>query len=867
MKTNEIRKRYLEFFKNKGHDVQGSSSLIPKNDPSLLLVGAGMAPLKDYFTGKLKRENPRLATHQKCIRTDDVENVGRTARHHTFFEMLGNFSFGDYFKEEAITWAWEFLTKELQLDPERLWPSVYIEDDEAYDLWRDVIKVPEERIVRLGKEDNFWEVGIGPCGPCSEIYVDQGEKFGCDSPQCKPGCDCDRYIEVWNLVFTQLDKDKDGNYHPLTNKNIDTGMGLERIAAVMQGVANNFEIDIIFPIIKEVEHLSGKKYGVNPKTDMSMKVIADHVRATVFMVSDGVLPGNEGRGYVLRRLLRRAVRHGMLLGIKEQFMYKLVDTVVELMGDTYQEVELKREYVVKIITIEEEKFSQTLDSGLLLLENELQKLEPGAVLPGITAFKLYDTYGFPLDLTKEILQEKSFGIDEEGYKTELEVQRNRARNARGDVEAMGSQEILILNSLEKSQFVGYTKLVDQGDIISILVNNEEVDMVEPKTDASLILENSVFYPQGGGQLGDKGRIITDSGTFVVQDTQKVGSYILLKGKVSEGRIQSGQKSEMIVDKGIRNSTQYNHTATHILHKVLREVLGTHVEQAGSEVGPDRLRFDFSHYDSCTKDELSLIQQKVNEIIARALPVQTDETDIETAREKGAMALFGERYEKKVRVVSVGDYSMELCGGTHTGNTSEIRYFSILSEGGIGSGLRRIEAVTGEKALELLEGLQRDLGYVSDVLKCQTNEVVQKAEALMQKLKEQDKELNLYRQKMAGSQKDEILANKKDIGELEVYVSAVNVSDANSLRDLADSVVENKDIALVVLGAVIGDKVNFVAKTTEKGVKMGVHCGKIIKEVAQTAGGGGGGRPDMAQAGGKLPEKIDEALGKVLQLLQ
>ena len=867
MKTNEIRKRYLEFFKNKGHDVQGSSSLIPKNDPSLLLVGAGMAPLKDYFTGKLKRENPRLATHQKCIRTDDVENVGRTARHHTFFEMLGNFSFGDYFKEEAITWAWEFLTKELQLDPERLWPSVYIEDDEAYDLWRDVIKVPEERIVRLGKEDNFWEVGIGPCGPCSEIYVDQGEKFGCDSPQCKPGCDCDRYIEVWNLVFTQLDKDKEGNYHPLTNKNIDTGMGLERIAAVMQGVANNFEIDIIFPIIKEVEQLSGKKYGVNPKTDMSMKVIADHVRATVFMVSDGVLPGNEGRGYVLRRLLRRAVRHGMLLGIKEQFMYKLVDTVVELMGDTYQEVELKREYVVKIITIEEEKFSQTLDSGLLLLENELQKLEPGAVLPGITAFKLYDTYGFPLDLTKEILQEKSFGIDEEGYKTELEVQRNRARNARGDVEAMGSQEILILNSLEKSQFVGYTKLVDQGDIISILVNNEEVDMVEPKTDASLILENSVFYPQGGGQLGDKGRIITDSGTFVVQDTQKVGSYILLKGKVSEGRIQSGQKSEMIVDKGIRNSTQYNHTATHILHKVLREVLGTHVEQAGSEVGPDRLRFDFSHYDSCTKDELSLIQQKVNEIIARALPVQTDETDIETAREKGAMALFGERYEKKVRVVSVGDYSMELCGGTHTGNTSEIRYFSILSEGGIGSGLRRIEAVTGEKALELLEGLQRDLGYVSDVLKCQTNEVVQKAEALMQKLKEQDKELNLYRQKMAGSQKDEILANKKDIGELEVYVSAVNVSDANSLRDLADSVVENKDIALVVLGAVIGDKVNFVAKTTEKGVKMGVHCGKIIKEVAQTAGGGGGGRPDMAQAGGKLPEKIDEALGKVLQLLQ
>ncbi|QNO16081.1 alanine--tRNA ligase [Alkalicella caledoniensis] len=867
MKTNEIRGLYLQFFEKKMHDVLDSASLIPQNDPSLLLVGAGMAPFKDYFTGKVKRDNPRVATCQKCIRTGDVDNVGKTARHHTFFEMLGNFSFGDYFKKEAVSWAWEFLTEELKLDPNRLWPSVYEEDDEAYDLWKDMIKVPEERIVRLGKKDNFWEVGVGPCGPCSEIYVDQGEKYGCDSPDCKPGCDCDRYLEIWNLVFTQFDKDEDGNYHPLTNKNIDTGMGLERVASVMQGVTNNFEIDIIFPIIEQAEKMSGKKYGVNAETDISLKVIADHLRATVFMVSDGVLPGNEGRGYVLRRLLRRAVRHGMLLGIKEQFMYRLVDTLIELMGDTYNEIQTKRDYIVKIITIEEEKFAQTLEQGLQLLENELEKLKDGEIFPGTTAFKLYDTYGFPLDLTKEILQEKGFTLDEASYKSELEAQRNRAREARGEVEAMGSQETLSLSSLDKSKFVGYSKLTESGDIKSILVGNNEVEILESGQEGSIVLENSVFYPQGGGQLGDRGVIKTQSGTFEVLDTQKKGSYILLKGKILEGSITTGQQSEMAVDQILRAKTQYNHTATHILHKVLREVLGTHVEQAGSEVGPERLRFDFSHYGACTLEELKLIQEKVNTIIGKSLPVTTEETDIDTAKKKGATALFGEKYEKHVRVVSVGDYSLELCGGTHVKNTSEIRYFKILSEGGIGSGLRRIEAVTGEKAFEILEGFQQDVEFIADSLKCQTSEVVQKTETLVQKLKDQERELNQLRQKMAGSQKDDILANKKQIGDLEIYVSKVNVSDANNLRDLADSLVENKETVLVVLGAVIGDKVNFVAKTTPQGVKSGVHCGKIIKEVAQTAGGGGGGRPDMAQAGGKLPEMIDEALSKVLPFFE
>ncbi len=867
MKTSEIRSRYLEFFQRKNHDCLDSASLIPQNDPSLLLIGAGMAPFKDYFTGKAKRENPRVSTSQKCIRTGDVDNVGRTARHHTFFEMLGNFSFGDYFKEEAIAWAWEFLTDELKLDKDKLWVSVYEEDEEAYNMWKDMIKIPPERIVRLGKKDNFWEVGVGPCGPCSEIYVDQGEKMGCGSSSCKPGCDCDRFLEVWNLVFTQFDKDEDGNYHPLSSKNIDTGMGLERIASVMQGVPNNFEIDIIFPIIKEVVKMSKKEYGKSTETDVSLKVIADHIRATTFMVADGVLPGNEGRGYVLRRLLRRAVRHGLLLGIKDMFLYKLVDVVVELMGDTYQELKLKRDYIVKIITLEEEKFAQTLEQGMALLENELSKLIKGDIFPGDTAFRLYDTYGFPLDLTKEILLEKGFEIDEERYKEELNTQRQRARDARGEVEAMGSQDVLHLESIAKSKFIGYQNINNQDNIKVILKNGVEVSKAELNEDVSLVVENSVFYPQGGGQLGDKGEVSTETGTFVVYDTVKKGNYILLTGKVTKGAIQKDQKSYFNVDKKLRESTQHNHTATHILHKALREVLGTHVEQAGSEVGPERLRFDFTHFSPCTKEELEEIQKRVNSIIGSALPVTTEETDIQTAKEKGAMALFGEKYESHVRVVSVGEYSMELCGGTHVSNTSEIRYFKLLSEGGIGSGLRRIEAVTGFKAFEILEGYQKDLERVSDILKCQTSEAVNKVDAITSRVKELEKEIAQLRHKMAGSLKDDILANKKQVGELEVFISAVNVADANSLRDLADSIVENKEAALVVLGAVIGDKVNFVAKTTPKGVSLGVHCGKIIKAVAEAAGGGGGGRPDMAQAGGKNPDKINEALEKVLPILE
>lgn len=867
MKTSEIRNRYLEFFERKNHDILASASLIPQNDPSLLLVGAGMAPFKDYFTGKAKRDNPKVSTCQKCIRTGDVDNVGKTARHHTFFEMLGNFSFGDYFKEEAIKWAWEFLIEELKLDSQRLWVSVYEEDQEAYDIWKDVIKVPQDRIVKLGKKDNFWEVGVGPCGPCSEIYVDQGKEYGCDSPICEPGCDCDRYLEIWNLVFTQFDKDEDGNYHPLSSKNIDTGMGLERIASVLQGVPNNFEIDIIFPIIKRASKLAAKAYGANPKTDVSLKVIADHIRATTFMVADGVLPGNEGRGYVLRRLLRRAVRHGLLLGIKEMFLYKLVDLVVELMSDQYPELKEKRDHIVKIVTIEEEKFAQTLEQGMQLLENELKELPTGEIFPGSTAFKLYDTYGFPLDLTKEILGERGVNIDEQAYKEELEAQRKRAREARGDVEAMGSQEVLVLEQLDKSNFVGYSNITNKGKLHAILKNNVELNKAEVNEEVSLVFADSVFYPQGGGQLGDKGVVSTERGSFLVTDTVKKGSYITLIGKVVQGELEKGQMAELLVDKNLRENTQQNHTATHILHKALREVLGSHVEQAGSEVGPDRLRFDFTHFSPCSKEELHQIQQRVNDIIGQSLPIITEETDIDTARNKGAMALFGEKYEKQVRVVSVGEFSLELCGGTHVKNTSEIRYFMIVSEGGIGSGLRRIEAVTGSKAFEILEGYQRDLALVSETLKCQLSEVLDKAETVAQRIKELEKEVNKLRQKQAGSLKDEILADKKVVGLTEIYVKKVNVADANSLRDLADSIVDNKENALVVLGAVIDDKVAFVAKTTKKGVETGIHCGKIIKEVAQVAGGGGGGRPDMAQAGGKIPEKIDEALNKVFTIVE
>lgn len=867
MKTSEIRQRYLEFFKSKQHDVLASASLIPQNDPSLLLVGAGMAPFKDYFTGKLKRENPRVTTCQKCIRTGDVDNVGKTARHHTFFEMLGNFSFGDYFKEDAIKWAWEFLTEDLKLDTKRLWVSVYEQDQEAYDIWKNLINIPESKIVKLGKKDNFWEVGVGPCGPCSEIYVDQGEEFGCDSPACKPGCDCDRYLEIWNLVFTQFDKDEDGNYHPLASKNIDTGMGLERIASVLQGVSNNFEIDAIFPIIQRVSKLSKKDYGVNSKTDTSQKVIADHIRAATFMIADGVLPGNEGRGYVLRRLLRRAIRHGLLLGIKDMFMYRLVDVVIDLMGDQYLEIKEKRDYIIKIVTIEEEKFAQTLDQGMVLLENELNQLPKGEVFPGITAFKLYDTYGFPLDLTKEILGEKGVELDEIGYKVELEAQRKRARDARGDVEAMGSQEVLMLKELDKSNFVGYSNITNKVQLQAILKNSVEVNKAEVNEEVCVVVAHSVFYPQGGGQLGDKGMVNTETGSFMVTDTLKKGSYITLIGKVVQGQLEKGQIAELLVDKELREKTQQNHTATHILHKVLREVLGTHVEQAGSEVGPDRLRFDFTHFSACTKEELTQIQQRVNNIIGQSLPVTTEETDIDTARKKGAMALFGEKYEKQVRVVSVGEYSLELCGGTHVRNTSEIRYLMIVSEGGIGSGLRRIEAVTGAKAFEILEGHQKDLATASEILKCQISEVTDKADSVTQRIKELEKEVNQLRQKMAGSLKDEILADKKICGQTEVYVKNVKIADANSLRDLADSIVENRENALVVLGSTIGDKVAFVAKTTQQGVKSGIHCGKIIKEVAQVAGGGGGGRPDMAQAGGKLPEKIEEALNKVFTIIE
>ncbi|SHJ69244.1 alanyl-tRNA synthetase [Anaerobranca californiensis DSM 14826] len=867
MKTSEIRKRYLDFFKSKNHDVLESASLIPQNDPSLLLIGAGMAPFKDYFTGKLKRENPRVSTCQKCIRTGDIDNVGKTARHHTFFEMLGNFSFGDYFKEDAIKWAWEFLTENLGLNPENLWVSVYEEDQEAYDLWRDLIKIPEEKIVRLGKKDNFWEVGVGPCGPCSEIYVDQGEKFGCGKADCKPGCDCDRFLEVWNLVFTQFDKDEEGNYHPLASKNIDTGMGLERIAAVMQGVDNNFEIDIIFPIIQRMEEITGKKYGEKEEVDVSLKVIADHIRAVVFMVADGVLPGNEGRGYVLRRLLRRAVRHGLLLGLKEMFMYKLVDVVIQLMEDQYPELKTKRDYIVKVVTLEEEKFAQTLEQGMQLLEYELAKLTKGQVFPGDIAFKLYDTYGFPLDLTKEVIGEKGFELDEEGYKIELEAQRRRAREARGEVEAMGTQEVITLEDLEKSNFIGYTNISNKDKIAAVLKNNLKVEKAEPGEEVFLVTENSVFYPQGGGQLGDKGIVTTPTGSFQVTDTQKKGSYILLKGKVTNGTISVGQTAEFSVDKDYRENIRKNHTATHILHKVLREVLGSHVEQAGSEVGPDRFRFDFTHFGPLTKEELAIIQQKVNEIIEKALPVTTEEMDLETARKKGAMALFGEKYEKQVRVVAVGEYSLELCGGTHVKNTSEIRYFKILSEGGIGSGLRRIEGVTGNKAFEILEGYQRTVEELAGLFKCQLGDVVEKAEGLMEKIKEQEKEINNLLQKLAKSVKDEILETKKVIGETEVFVKKVNVANVDILRELADSVVENRKNALVVLGAVTGDKVNFVAKATGEAVKNGIHCGKIIKEVAQVAGGGGGGRPDMAQAGGKNIDKIDEALEKVYYILE
>ena len=870
--TNEIRKRFLDFFESKGHYVGKSSSLIPNNDKSLLLINSGMAPLKNYFSGVEVPPSKRMSTCQKCIRTGDIENVGKTARHGTFFEMMGNFSFGDYFKTEAITWAWEFIREHLEIPEDKLWVTVYLDDDQAHDFWEKEIGVPADRIVRLGKDDNFWEIGLGPCGPCSEIYFDRGEKYGCGSPDCKPGCDCDRYLEFWNLVFTQFDRQEDGTYPELANKNIDTGMGLERMACIMQDVDNIFEIDTIKYIIQGIEELANIKYGEDDKKDVSVRIITDHMRAMSFLIADGVLPSNEGRGYVLRRLLRRAARHGKLLGIKEDFLYKLYDRVKEVSGEAYPELVEKESYVKKVIKIEEEKFNETLDQGVEILNGYIAELKEAneTVLSGDKAFKLYDTYGFPLDLTEEILEEQGFGIDEEGFHKEMEEQRQRARADRGAMEDEGWKEdpLSTLDESVASTFDGYKNLNVSGKVTAIVKEDEIVEMINEGEKAIIVLNETSFYAEGGGQAGDIGTLENEDAIFEVVDTRK-GANNTIKhiGFVKKGQIKVSDALESKVNKEVRMASARNHTATHLLHEALKEVLGDHVNQAGSLVTPERLRFDVTHFEPISKEELKAVEEKVNKAILDALEVNCEIMNINDAKEKGAMALFGEKYGNEVRVVSMGDYSVELCGGTHLTNTSQVGLFKILSEGGVAAGVRRIEAITGHAVYEYLTNRDNMINEVCSALKTKEDNFVQRANHLVEENKALAKELHETKTKLNLQSVDSLLDAKVEINGVNLLCAKFEDIDMNTLKETADTLRDKVGSGVVVLSNVADNKVNFVVTATQDVIEKGIHSGNIVREVAKIANGKGGGRPNMAQAGATDVSKVDEALSYASEVVK
>lgn len=869
---NQIREAYLKFFEDKEHLRLDSFSLVPKNDKSLLLINAGMAPLKPYFTGLQTPPRKRITTCQKCIRTGDIENVGKTSRHGTFFEMLGNFSFGDYFKNEVIPWAWEFVTKVLELPKEKLYVTIYLDDDEAYELWTSKTDINPKHIFRLGKEENFWEHGIGPCGPCSEIhfYKEEGEIVSAEDFVEKS--DEDRAVEFWNLVFTQFDKDEEGNYNRLQFPNIDTGMGLERMATIMQGVDTIFEVDTIKSIIDKISELVGTKYGEDKTKDVSLRIITDHTRSVTFMISDGVLPSNEGRGYVLRRLLRRAARHGRLLGMKDMFLNKIVDTVVENSGDAYPEIKEKKDYIKKVISIEEERFSETIDSGMEILVSYIDEIEKEnkKILSGDKVFKLYDTYGFPVELTQEILEEKEISIDLEGFNEEMKIQRERARAAREENTYMGT-DVGILDTIPaeiQTTFDGYNNLELNSKVMSIIKEDEFTSSIGEGEKGIIVTELTPFYAEMGGQIGDKGTIYTDAFTARVEDCQKnIGGKIVHFVEVQKGNISLGKEVTLKVDEKRRENIAKNHSATHILHTALRKVIGDHVNQSGSHVDEERLRFDFTHFTAVTPDELKQVEDLVNKQIMKIQDVDTKTMTLEEARESGAVALFDEKYGDKVRVVNIGDFSTELCGGTHINNSGKIGLFKILSESGIAAGIRRIEAVTGESALRFIDNKNELLKEVSQTLKCSEKEVLNKLTQQLNELKDKDKEITALKAKLASGSENEILKNVKEINGVKYTTAVLKDIDGEALRDLADKIKDKMGSGLVVLGSTSGEKVQFIAMATKDILAKGVHCGKIVKEVAKIAGGGGGGRPDMAQAGGKNPEKLDEAIkcvGKIME---
>ncbi len=863
---NDLREKYLAFFESKGHLRLGSFSLVPQGDKSLLLINSGMAPMKKYFTGEVTPPSKRVTTCQKCIRTPDLERVGITARHGTFFEMLGNFSFGDYFKNEAIPWAWEFLTETLEIPAELLWPSVYEEDDEAYALWRDVIGVPEERIIRMGKEDNFWEHGTGPCGPCSEIYFDRGEKYGCGSPDCKPGCECDRYMEIWNNVFSQFNNMGDGTYTELEHKNIDTGMGLERLACVMQNVDNMFEVDTIRNILDKVCLISGKEYGKDNSTDISIRAITDHARAATFMISDGIIPSNEGRGYVLRRIIRRAVRHGKLIGINRPFFMELCNAVIEENKSGYPELIEKKELITKVITNEEASFNKTIDQGLNML-SELTK--NGGMLSGEDAFKLYDTYGFPIDLTIDILAEKGMTVDEDKFKELMTEQRNKARNARkaSDGESWKSDGITFDN-IEATVFLGYDNNECEAKVIDIVVNGEHTDMASEEDNAVIVLDKTVFYAESGGQIGDSGIITSNSGSVTVSDTKKNPSGIFTHfGNVTNGVISVGDTVTAKIDTAKREDIRRNHTAAHLLQAGLRAVLGTHVEQAGQLVNEKTVRFDFTHFSALTADEIKKVEAFVNNAVLEGIAVENKEMPIDEAKKLGAMALFGEKYGDVVRVVKAGDKSVELCGGTHVNNTGKLGLFHIVSESSVAAGVRRIEAVTGNNLLELIYGNIDLMNQTAENLKAQnSNEIAKRATAVMNELKETKQLLEKAEAKIAGSKLDEILKFSISVGEIKVATCLFNGVSADELRKMTDTAKAENDNLVIALATINGEKLTFCVACGKNAVASGAHAGNIVREIAKICGGNGGGKPDSAMAGGKDISKAEDALNTVAKLL-
>ena len=878
--VNELRRMYLEFFESKGHLAMDSFSLVPHNDNSLLLINAGMAPLKPYFTGQEIPPRKRVTTCQKCVRTGDIENVGKTARHLTFFEMLGNFSFGDYFKHEAIAWSWEFLTKVLGLEEDRLYPSIYGEDDEAFDIWTKEIGVPAEKITRFyrdpetGECDNFWEHGAGPCGPCSEIYYDRGEKYGCGSPDCKVGCDCDRFMEIWNNVFTQFEGDGKGGYEELSQKNIDTGMGLERLAVVMQDVDCVFDIDTMKAIRDKVCELSGKKYQVDALDDVSIRLITDHIRSSTFMVSDGIMPSNEGRGYVLRRLIRRAARHGRMLGIDGTFLAKLSETVINESKDGYPELEEKKDFIFKVLTQEEEKFNKTIDQGLAILADMQKEMEEKGekVLSGENAFKLYDTYGFPVDLTEEILEEKGFSVDSKGFEKAMEVQRTTARNARKVTNYMGA-DVTVYESIDPSvttEFVGYDNLTYSSEVTVMTTETEITEALSDGEIGTIFVKQTPFYATMGGQNADTGIIRSQDGSFEfkVEDTVKMlGGKVGHIGKVTKGMVKTGDKVELVVDENRRAATCKNHSATHLLQKALREVLGTHVEQAGSYQDGERTRFDFTHFQAMTAEELQKVEQIVNEKIAEKLEVRTDVMSVDEAKKTGAMALFGEKYGETVRVVSMGEFSKEFCGGTHVKNTGDITAFKIISESGVAAGVRRIEALTGDNVFAYYKSVEDELNQAAQVVKSTPANLLERLEHLMAEVKELQSENESLKSKAAKEALGDVMDQVVEVKGVKLLAAEADGVDMNGLRDLGDQLKAKLGEGVVLLASAVDGKVNLVAMATDGAMNAGAHAGNLIKGIAALVGGGGGGRPNMAQAGGKNPAGIKDALKEAKTVLE